>query len=136
MIALHVQLIANIPLDLIQADLGLLHAIPLSNRDGFLGQGLSVDGDTVGRAGLVLAPVASTNSALLIVEGGHIAFEVAGDDPRAFLARHSHGDWGDLTDADRQLNDEAVEHEGDEDRHPQFEHLEAKGQEQHRDLLG
>lgn len=29
-------------------------------------------------------------------------------DPHALLHRHAQGDWGDLEDADRRLNDEAV----------------------------
>jgi hypothetical protein len=34
--------------------------------------------------------------------------EDSGQEPTFFLDRHVHGDWGDLSDSDRQLNDEAV----------------------------
>ena len=52
----------------------------------------------------------------LLTQGAIAAFRFTGDDPRAFVARHVEGDWGDLDDHDRQLNDEAVAHEGDADR--------------------
>jgi hypothetical protein len=36
------------------------------------------------------------------------ALQNAGQSPREFLDRHADGDWGDLSEGDRQLNDEAV----------------------------
>jgi hypothetical protein len=36
------------------------------------------------------------------------ALQNAGQSPREFLDRHASGDWGDLSEGDRQLNDEAV----------------------------
>ncbi len=36
------------------------------------------------------------------------ALQNAGQFPREFLDRHASGDWGDLSEGDRQLNDEAV----------------------------
>ena len=37
------------------------------------------------------------------------ALEVAGQDPIEFLSRHIVGDWGDLTDEDKQENELSVE---------------------------
>ena len=37
------------------------------------------------------------------------AIQQAGDSPAEFLDRHVTGDWGDLCDEDRDLNDAAVE---------------------------
>jgi hypothetical protein len=37
------------------------------------------------------------------------AIEQAGQSPAEFLHRHTHGDWGELCDEDRELNDAAVE---------------------------
>ena len=36
-----------------------------------------------------------------------------GESPNHFLRRHQRGDWGDLCDKDRALNDAAIAHEGD-----------------------
>ncbi|WP_166831591.1 hypothetical protein [Thalassoroseus pseudoceratinae] len=36
------------------------------------------------------------------------ALEEANESALPLLSRHQHGDWGDLCDEDRQLNDEAV----------------------------
>jgi hypothetical protein len=36
------------------------------------------------------------------------ALDKAGQQPWQFLVRHVRGDWGDLNDEDRRLNDEAV----------------------------
>ena len=44
------------------------------------------------------------------------ALTAAGEQPSEFLNRHQQGDWGDLDAEDKRLNDEAVAHEGDEDR--------------------
>ena len=44
------------------------------------------------------------------------ALSATGEQPSTFLCRHRQGDWGDLGDEDKRLNDEAVAHEGDKDR--------------------
>jgi hypothetical protein len=36
------------------------------------------------------------------------AIEKTGESPIAYLSRHCHGDWGDLTDLDKQANIEAL----------------------------
>jgi hypothetical protein len=36
------------------------------------------------------------------------AFELSADSPLLFLVRHQNGDWGDLTDEDKQRNEEAL----------------------------
>jgi D-serine deaminase-like pyridoxal phosphate-dependent protein len=36
------------------------------------------------------------------------AIEKSGESPIAYLTRHHHGDWGDLTDDDKQANIEAL----------------------------
>ena len=36
--------------------------------------------------------------------------------PTTFLCRHQNGDWGDICEEDKKLNDEAVKYEGDSDR--------------------
>ena len=46
---------------------------------------------------------------IVVTRGAIASFEVTVDDPRAFLNLHARGDWGDLDDEDRRLNDEAIE---------------------------
>jgi hypothetical protein len=41
--------------------------------------------------------------------GALVALEVAGKDPRAYLARHRQGDWGDLDAEDSQANHQALQ---------------------------
>ena len=41
-----------------------------------------------------------------------MALERSGDIAVEFLARHQSGDWGNLCDEDKQLNNEAIAHEG------------------------
>ena len=36
------------------------------------------------------------------------ALAKAGQEPSAFLSRHVRGDWGEISDGDRQMNDEGV----------------------------
>ena len=36
------------------------------------------------------------------------ALSQAGQEPSAFISRHVSGDWGEISDGDRQLNDEGV----------------------------
>jgi len=45
---------------------------------------------------------------LLATPGALAALEEAGQNPTEFLARHSQGDWGQLCQEDRQLNDAAL----------------------------
>ncbi len=40
------------------------------------------------------------------------ALERTGEVPSAYLSRHVTGDWGDLNEGDKSLNDEAVLHDG------------------------
>jgi len=42
--------------------------------------------------------------------GALSALEKAEQLPAAFLDRHVNGDWGDVTDADKQENEEAIDH--------------------------
>ena len=48
--------------------------------------------------------------------GALSALAKTGESPNQFLRRHQRGDWGDLCDDDRKLNDAAVAHEGDVDK--------------------
>ncbi|WP_432799647.1 hypothetical protein [Poriferisphaera sp. WC338] len=50
---------------------------------------------------------------VVATQGALEALERAGQRSGAFLLRHQTGDWGDLCDDDKQLNDEAIAHEGD-----------------------
>jgi len=45
---------------------------------------------------------------LLSTPGALTAFEAAGQSPMEFVQRHVTGDWGDLCEEDKKLNDEAV----------------------------
>jgi hypothetical protein len=45
---------------------------------------------------------------MVATPGALAALTKAGQNPSAFIARHVAGDWGDLCDDDRQLNDQAV----------------------------
>jgi hypothetical protein len=40
------------------------------------------------------------------------AFKSSGDSPDIFILRHSTGNWGDLTNADKQANEEALRVDG------------------------
>ena len=44
------------------------------------------------------------------------AFASTGESPNLFLRRHHNGDWGDLCDEDRKLNDAAIANEGDSEK--------------------
>ena len=45
--------------------------------------------------------------------GAIAAFEKAGEVPFGCLRRHASGDWGELNDHDKRMNNEAVRYEGD-----------------------
>jgi hypothetical protein len=45
---------------------------------------------------------------VVITPGCLAAFHESGDDPSIFVLRHATGNWGDLTPADRQANEEAL----------------------------
>lgn len=45
----------------------------------------------------------------LATPGALAALEKADVSPATLLSRHATGDWGDLTEADKRLNDEALE---------------------------
>ena len=50
---------------------------------------------------------------IVATPGAMSAVAEAGQLPTEFLARHQHGDWGDLDEEDRKSNDAAIAHEGD-----------------------
>lgn len=45
---------------------------------------------------------------VVATQGAMGALERAGDDPATFLTRHVNGDWGDVDDHDRRVNDDAM----------------------------
>lgn len=45
---------------------------------------------------------------VVITPGCLAAFEASGDSPQILLLRHATGNWGDLTTADKQANEEAL----------------------------
>ncbi len=45
---------------------------------------------------------------LVATPGALQAFDTSGGSPITYLTRHLHGDWGDLTDDDKQANTDAV----------------------------
>ena len=53
---------------------------------------------------------------IVATRGALDAMGKTGDNPATFLQRHLSGDWGDLCDEDKQLNDAAVANEGDSER--------------------
>ena len=48
----------------------------------------------------------------VITPGAIVALTFNSVSPQMLLHRHSHGDWGDLSEEDKALNDQAVEGEG------------------------
>jgi hypothetical protein len=48
---------------------------------------------------------------LVATPGALTALEEAGQDAREFLSRHQHGDWGDLSEEDKQENEFSVTRE-------------------------
>ena len=53
---------------------------------------------------------------LVATPGALEALGTSGETALPYLARHRAGDWGEVCDEDKRLNDEAVAHEGDPDR--------------------
>ena len=53
---------------------------------------------------------------ILMTPGAIAAFEKAGEVPFGYLRRHASGDWGELDDHDKRMNDEAIRHEGDPEK--------------------
>ena len=49
---------------------------------------------------------------LLATPGALDTLAESGQRPSAFIWRHEHGDWGDVCEEDRQLNDEAADSDG------------------------
>lgn len=45
---------------------------------------------------------------LVATPGALEALEESGQNPTDFLSRHVHGDWGNVCDEDKQLNDQSV----------------------------
>ena len=56
-----------------------------------------------------LGKIVATPTALQLLEN-------LGLSPTTFLSRHQNGDWGDICEEDKKLNNEAVKYEGDSDR--------------------
>jgi hypothetical protein len=53
---------------------------------------------------------------IVATPGALEALEDAGQSAMPFIQRHQSGDWGEICEDDKKLNDEAIAHEGDEDR--------------------
>ena len=53
---------------------------------------------------------------IVATRGALSALAETGESPNHFLRRHLRGDWGDLCDEDRKLNDAAVANEGDSEK--------------------
>src|ERR1043166_3964133 len=53
---------------------------------------------------------------IIITPGAAQAIADAGQDASHFVSLHQSGAWGDICREDRQLNDQAIAHEGDLDR--------------------
>jgi hypothetical protein len=47
---------------------------------------------------------------LVATPGALAALEESGEEPSTFIARHTSGDWGDLSDDDRQENEFSLAH--------------------------
>lgn len=69
----------------------------------------------------MVAPMPSSKSRfalgkVVMTPGAIDALSKSRQHPAEFLARHQHGDWGDLDASDKQANDAACQHEGDVDK--------------------
>ena len=64
----------------------------------------------MGQANYMAAKAGFAMGRLLATPGALKALEEAGQAPFRLLVRHQSGDWGDLSEADRRLNDEALVH--------------------------
>jgi hypothetical protein len=53
---------------------------------------------------------------IVITQGALAALKDSNESALPFLQRHASGDWGDICEEDKKLNDEAIAHEGDLDR--------------------
>jgi hypothetical protein len=53
---------------------------------------------------------------LIATPGAIAALQRSQQEPLEFIQRHRGGDWGEVDDGDKALNDEAIAHEGDSDR--------------------
>lgn len=53
---------------------------------------------------------------VVITQGALAALEDSSQSASPFLKRHQSGDWGEVCEDDKKLNDESVAHEGDEDQ--------------------
>lgn len=53
---------------------------------------------------------------IVVTPGALAALEEAGQNPIELIARHVSGEWGDLGNEDKRLNDEACAHEGNLDQ--------------------
>lgn len=53
---------------------------------------------------------------IVATPGALDALEKSQQSPFNFLVKHVRGNWGEVCDEDKQLNDAAIAHEGDEER--------------------
>ena len=53
---------------------------------------------------------------IVATQGAVEALTKANQTPNPFLKKHQYGDWGDVCKEDAALNDEAIAHEGEEDK--------------------
>src|SRR2546430_8844071 len=67
--ALTLQALRQIFGELVGRDANLLECVPVAHRHGAVLRGLTADGDAERRAGLVLAAIAATDRAAVVVEG-------------------------------------------------------------------
>src|SRR6266581_9389428 len=67
--ALTLQALREVSGQLVGREANLFQRVPVAHRHGAVLRGLTVDGDAERRAGLVLAAVAATDRAAVVVEG-------------------------------------------------------------------
>ena len=53
---------------------------------------------------------------IVAAPGALAALEDSAESPVTFLHRHQTGDWGDLCEDDKRVNEEAIAHEGDPEK--------------------
>lgn len=53
---------------------------------------------------------------VVITQGALAALNASNQTALPFLQRHQSGDWGEVCEEDKKLNDESIAHEGNEDK--------------------